>query len=291
MEILKRKILLEQSTDRTYNSPNWGSLSADTFFINVFITQNMDDMGLFTDIDFISANTFNNSVDYTILTTKLELNGFIFPFMTGATVTNMTEITGTTQIILREPSKIESDYYNFGNSQISAYTDSKITELKSYDNNERYKVGFNIDTASYVNYNNTQINGVSRVVSLNNPNIYVIDAANNINIGTQNQNTGLRYLDFSASTRNVIINGNKFSIPLTTVNYIGEGWNETNVSLSALTKEEYLFGIISKPEIESDVFIDRGVTSVLEMHLRLSEINNLGKLSRYGNGFYNINKI
>jgi hypothetical protein len=60
--------------------------------------------------------------------------------------------------------------------------------------------------------------------------------------------------------------------------------------LSALTKEEYLFGIISPPEVQSDVFIDRGATSVLDMHLRLSEIGNISELTRYGNGFYKLNK-
>jgi hypothetical protein len=41
-------------------------------------------------------------------------------------------------------------------------------------------------------------------------------------------------------------------IPLTTVSYIGEGFNETNTSLSASIKE-YLFGIISPP-VENQVY-------------------------------------
>jgi hypothetical protein len=57
------------------------------------------------------------------------------------------------------------------------------------------------------------------------------------------------------------------------------------IPLSASIKEEYLFGIISPPEVENQVFIDRGVVSIMDMHLRLSEIKDLGQLSRYGNGF------
>jgi hypothetical protein len=49
-------------------------------------------------------------------------------------------------------------------------------------------------------------------------------------------------------------------------------------------------GIISRPEVENDVFIDRGIVSVLDTHLRLSDINNLGQLQQYGNGFYKIEK-
>jgi hypothetical protein len=36
--------------------------------------------------------------------------------------------------------------------------------------------------------------------------------------------------------------------------------------------------------VENQVFIE-GVVSIMDMHLRLSEIKDLGQLSRYGNGF------
>ena len=51
MELIKRKIVLEDSTDRNYNSSTWGTVTASTFYINVFLTQNIDDMGLFTDLE------------------------------------------------------------------------------------------------------------------------------------------------------------------------------------------------------------------------------------------------
>ena len=35
MEVIKRKISLEDSTDRS-NGLNWGTLTATTFYINVF---------------------------------------------------------------------------------------------------------------------------------------------------------------------------------------------------------------------------------------------------------------
>jgi hypothetical protein len=45
--------------------------------------------------------------------------------------------------------------------------------------------------------------------------------------------------------------------------------------------------VLFPPEVESDVFIDRGVISVMDMHLRLSEIKDTKQLERYGNGFIN----
>ena len=101
---------------------------------------------------------------------------------------------------------------------------------------------------------------------------------NDPNIGTINQQTGLLFSDYTGTTN------------FTTFSYISEGWNMTNTSLSALTKEEYLFGIISRPEVKSDVFIDRGIVSIFDKHLKMSEITNLGQLTRYDNGYYNIIK-
>jgi hypothetical protein len=67
---------------------------------------------------------------------------------------------------------------------------------------------------------------------------------------------------------------------------VGEGWNATNTELFAYIRREYLLGIVSEPEIQSDVFIDRGQVTVLENHLRLSEIRSLDALLAHGNGYY-----
>jgi len=290
MEVIKRKILLENSIDRT-NSKTWGALTADTFYINVFLTQTMDDGGIFTDIEYIDADISNSTlIDYTILTDKLTSSGLTFPFMYTQTPYLTSSANMFEDITLRFPSNNEIDYYNSLNLVITGLTDSKIEDVKSYDENERYKIGFDMQTEDYINYNNINVSSVSRVISTTEPMLYVFDTSNDINMGLDTQIHGLQYKDYSGNTMVIGIDGVNNGIPLTTLRYIGEGQNETNTSLSALTKEEYFFGIISPPEIKNDVFIERGVISVLEPHLRLSEIKNLGELSRYGNGYYNLIK-
>jgi hypothetical protein len=289
MEIQKHKILLENSTDRVNDNKKWGDLTATTFYINVFLTQNYDDMGLFTDITFISGDTNTNSVDYSVLITKLISNGYNFPFMNTIT-TPMINLTQTEKLIMREVGGEESDFYFYGGNRISGTTDSKIDELKSYKQNQRYIPGFNISTENYNNFQNSLISGVSKVVSVGEPTTYAFDAVSDINIGTINQENGIYYEDYSGITKNIVIDGIKYVVPITTFNFKGEGRNETNTSLSALTKEEYLFGIVSKPETKNDVFIDRNVLSVTDKHVRMSEIKNLGELQRYGNGFYKITR-
>jgi hypothetical protein len=292
MEVIKRKILLEDSTDRSFNSPTWGVMTASTFYINVMLTQNMDDMGLFTDMSFISASTATqDQPDYSILANKLSASGITFPFMTSAPPPVITGITGTTKLVLRIPGNNETYYYNYGGLTITGNTDSKIEDLRSYNGANPFQVGFDMEKNQYFYYNGVGVSGHSRIVSMSEPKIYVFDTLIDGNTGTLNQVYGIAYTEYSGQTRLVTVNGKNVLIPVTTFNYKGQGWNDTNVSLSALTKEEYLFGIISPPEVQSDVFIDRGETTVMDKHLRMSEIKNMGQLERYGNGFYNLTKV
>jgi len=295
MEVLKRIISFEPATVRyTGGTSPYGTMTADTFYINIMLTQNIDDMGMFTDIDFIPESfATNDQPDYTILINKLTLSGLTFPFMYGIqppTPTGNVDYTNT-----RVVGDDVSDYWNYSNLKITGATDSKKTDVRSYSNTQNYITGFDVNKTIYTNYMGNTIDGRTRITNQSLPTYsavtYVFDANNDVNIGTINQSSGILYTDYSGRTRGVVDEiGNKFRVPLTRMEYTGEGWNNTNTSLSALTKEEYLFGITQLPEVQSDVFIDRGATTVLEKHLRFSEIESLEHLERYNNGFYNLVK-
>lgn len=254
MEIIKRKILLENSISRTSGS-TYGTLVAKFFYIKVLLTQDIDDMGIFSDVDY---------------TPKL-----------GDVLYNP-----DTTFSLRLPEHIEASFYKQGD-KVTGTTETKINDLLSYSKNSPLILNFDINTELYENFTGNSINGVDRITGLNDPITYVVDTdKNDSKIGTIDQNSGILYQDFSGSTKN---DGN-LTIQLSKFSVNSEGWNKTNISLSALTKEEYLFGITSVPIIENDVFIDRGSTNLIDFHLRLSEINNLDELTSYNNGFYNIEK-
>lgn len=55
-------------------------------------------------------------------------------------------------------------------------------------------------------------------------------------------------------------------------------------------KEDGLMGVVSDIEITSDVYIERGKSSVFEKNVRLCEIDSVGELDIYGNGYFNIKK-
>lgn len=57
-----------------------------------------------------------------------------------------------------------------------------------------------------------------------------------------------------------------------------------------LTRNEHYLGFINEPMIYSDIFVERGKMGVSEFNLRLGEIDNLGELDIYGNGFFSVKK-
>lgn len=57
-----------------------------------------------------------------------------------------------------------------------------------------------------------------------------------------------------------------------------------------ITRDEHLIGFLDIPQISSDIFVDRGRQSVMEMNLRLGEIDSTGELSIYGSGFFKVRK-
>src|ERR1044072_6850340 len=275
MEIIKKKILLENYTDRRDNSPTYGTITATSFYINVMLVQSIDDMGLYTDMPYFqNLEGSNTPVNYGPVTQKLAASGITFPFMTGLSVPSSAFIP---EVDIRSTGKTVSDYYNYTNAVVTGITDSKREDVRSYNNQTPYILQFDVNSEVYTNYKGDVVNGVDRVTQLGTAFTYTFGAdKTDPAIGTRNQQNGLLYIDYSGA------------IVQTQVSFRGEGWNETNTSLSAITKEEYLFGIVSKPEIESDLFIDRGLTTVFDKHLRLSEITNLNELVRYGRGYYNL---
>lgn len=68
------------------------------------------------------------------------------------------------------------------------------------------------------------------------------------------------------------------------------GYTKEEVFQQVLTRNEHFLGFIEEPRVYSDIFVDRGKQGVSEKNLRLTEIDNLGELSIYGNGFFKVRK-
>ncbi len=68
----------------------------------------------------------------------------------------------------------------------------------------------------------------------------------------------------------------------------GPSWNGFPVYDGDDTDTRFLDFVLD-PEIQSDVFVERGKYSATENFQRIGEVDNIGDLVRYGYGYFKIN--
>jgi len=91
-------------------------------------------------------------------------------------------------------------------------------------------------------------------------------------------------------TAYTINNLDYFDYPDDLTIFVVSGVSPIDVVCSAITKEEYLLNVVDEPEVQSAVFVERGKNSALERLMRLGEVDNVGDLTKYGYGFFNVIK-
>jgi hypothetical protein len=68
------------------------------------------------------------------------------------------------------------------------------------------------------------------------------------------------------------------------------GFTKEEVINYTLTRNEHFLGFVEQPTVYSDIFVERGKLGVMERNFRLSEIDSMGELSIYGNGYFKVRK-
>jgi hypothetical protein len=68
------------------------------------------------------------------------------------------------------------------------------------------------------------------------------------------------------------------------------GFTSDNITAEPVTKNEVLLNVIDQPQIQSNVYVERGKNSAYERIQRLGEVDNVGDLVNYGYGFFNVEK-
>ena len=68
------------------------------------------------------------------------------------------------------------------------------------------------------------------------------------------------------------------------------GFTKEEVYNKVITRNEHFIGFIDDPTVYSDVFVERGRQGVMEVNLRLGEIDNMSELDIYGNGYFKVRK-
>jgi hypothetical protein len=136
---------------------------------------------------------------------------------------------------------------------VSGLTTSRITELALYGN-PKYQVGVPV-------IKNGQIWGSIT-------NMDAIYSAYTI--------TGINFYDYADGTSIFFQESS--------------GFTDSNLTAVPITKLEALLKVMDQPQIQTDVFMERGKNSAYERVQRLGEVDNLGDILNYGYGFFNVQK-
>ena len=232
---------------------SFGQKIRNTINIDLYLTHKFDDMGIFTDEPYTPKTE--------TLTTKPQgFNSFTYGRLAGAPV----------------------NFYYTPPNNVSGYTDdSLLQQVKSY----RKDVNGDDVYVPNLNTSDNPSNLFSGVLSEDSEKtIYKIGAnVNDIN------NSGINYTTFKNKfTKTKDEYGFDRSYKTTIFSVNNSGWNETNVSLSASTKKEEYLGVVFKPEVDSAVFINRGIADIFERHALLSEIKTTNDIDTNRGGFIRI---
>lgn len=160
---------------------------------------------------------------------------------------------------------------------ITGYTSSRLNEVKTLDPNNPYKVGvkgvYNVQN-DFIEYS---LDGIFyKTYIQNTPSIFQSAKKTNFNKVSEikTYNTPTRFLD--PVKQNTIFRYQP---------------SQDNFEYKPLIKEENKLEQVFLPEIEDEIFIERTFTNVYERHMRLMDINNIGQLEIYKNGFFNVKRV
>jgi hypothetical protein len=234
-------------TNGDYELDAFGQKILNTINIDLYITQDIDDMGLFTDKTYVTKDT-------TLSSPPPNFNSFRYGRLAGAPL----------------------NFYLTSNNTLTGSTDDGyLSQVKSY------RVDSNGDPiyVPYLNTSDDSKNVFNGVISEDlNKTIYKIGSSpievTQYKQGVINEiKSGIEFTTYKKDYINTIDEyGKNLSFFKTDFKSNSGGWDINNESLSAIFKKEEYLGIVFKPEVKSVVFINRGVADIFERHGILSEL-------------------
>ena len=226
---------------------SFGQKILNTINIDLYITQDIDDMGLFTDKSFVPSNA-------TLPFPPTNFNSFSYGRLAGAPL----------------------NFYLTGSNTLTGNTDDGyLNQVRSY----RVDTNGNAIYVPFLNTSDDSKNLFNGVIGESlNKTIYKI-GSNPIEVSQYQQgaiseiNSGIEFTTYKKKyTKAIDEYGKNISFFKTEFKSNSGGWDINNESLSAIIKKEEYLGVVFKPEVKSVVFINRGVADIFERHAILSEL-------------------
>lgn len=228
----------------------YGEIDKSFIYLKIYISQTIENIGLFTNEEFIPSDEYINS---------------------------------SPDVFLREAGVGIENYYTYDQHLISGVTESQLDQLATYNQNNPFVEGLNMSNTPSIEF--------SGVLSITDNSIIYVIGGEVDSSGNYVENTGIVYetYDYTRIVQNNIT-GVFREIPYTTFKYYNKGIRDYNTTLSGLIHEEKYLNVIEPERIDNEIFIDRGTVNVFEKHLKMSEIDSVGQLERYGQGIFNVKK-
>ena len=191
------------------------------------------------------------------------------------------EIKKVVKVPSINPNIIENELGTFTNLSIPSYGNNNpesINYLNSLDNTDNNKD----TTFRYVGVGGSRLEELKK---------YGEESYEGITIGTDEIGSFTGYtFDYTNNDKVMTLFYKDYEDGVTMISGSTIGFFKEEIFETMLTRNEHFLGFIDDPSVFSDVFVERGKQGVMEKNLRLSEIDNIGELTIYGNGFFKIRK-
>ena len=242
----------------------FGQKQKNTIDINLFITQKYEDIGVYTDANFIELRKTDSPP-----VVPTNYNGFMgrlpgvpdnFYYTPPITVTGETNDNQLNYVkslrLTNDNQPIYTPYLNVSKNKETIF-DGVTEETPDFI---KYIIGGELDLMGSTNATN---------ISFNNIITY-----------------GVEYITFKKEFIKTINNNNQtvtYKKTQFTANYGGK--NQNNIGIYNNLKQEEFLGIVFKPEISSEVFINRGIADIFERHGLLSEMRSTDDIDNFRGGY------
>jgi hypothetical protein len=180
-----------------------------------------------------------------------------------------------------DPNIIDNPLGTFTNLSIPTYTEPDVTSI-NYLNDLDYTNNTGHTTFTYVGVGGSRLDELKK---------YGEDEYEGVTFGEDDIGPFTGYtFEYTNGDNTMTLYYQDYDNGVTMITGSTVGFNKEEIFETMLTRNEHFLGFIDDPSVFSDVFVERGKQGVMEKNLRLSEIDNIGELTIYGNGFFKIRK-
>jgi len=177
--------------------------------------------------------------------------------------------------------EIENILGTFSNLSIPTYDEPEIVSI-NYLNDLDYTNNTGHTTFTYVGVGGSRLDELKK---------YGEEEYDGITLGEDDIGSFTGYtFEYTNDQNSMTLYYQDYNNGVTMITGSTVGFAKEEIFESMLTRNEHFLGFIDDPSVFSDVFVERGKQGVMEKNLKLSEIDNIGELTIYGNGFFKIRK-